>query len=454
MLELSDIKREPAKDYNDVKSVDGIKIVHHNIFTNKIAYINLSFDTKCVPDELIPYMGLLGSTLSLMDTKNYTYPELTNEININCGGLATGTALYSDKVDFSKNTIVYEVKSKALYEKVPFVLGMMEEIMYNTRFDDYKRLKEIIARIKSRLEASLMGQGHSIAMLECCAQFSESAYYSDILRGYKYYEFIKKLDEEFEQNKTQIVEKLNMLVGYIFNKDNVIISLTADDEGYDCFAKALSAKSCNIKDEHFNTAVRSFTPVNVKTGYTSASQVQYVARCGNFVKDGYKYTGALKVLKVIFSYDYLWINVRVKGGAYGCMSGSSRNGDFYMVSYRDPNLEKTNNIYEGAADYIRNFDVSRRDMVKFIIGTIGEIDAPLTPSAMGSRSFTHYMCNCTEDMLRKDREEVLDATVESIRELAPLIESAVGQNYFCVVGNQKQINGAADLFDEIKPLIG
>ena len=126
MLELSDIKREPAKDYNDVKSVDGIKIVHHNIFTNKIAYINMSFDTKCVPDELIPYMGLLGSTLSLMDTKNYTYPELTNEININCGGLATGTALYSDKVDFSKNTIVYEVKSKALYEKVPFVLGMME----------------------------------------------------------------------------------------------------------------------------------------------------------------------------------------------------------------------------------------------------------------------------------------------------------------------------------------
>ena len=111
-------------------------------------------------------------------------------------------------------------------------------------------------------------------------------------------------------------------------------------------------------------------------------------------------------------------------------------------------------IYEGAADYIRNFNVSRRDMVKFIIGTIGEIDAPLTPSAIGSRSFTHYMCNCTEDMLRKDREEVLDATVESIRELAPLIESAVGQNYLCVVGNQKQINEAADLFDEIKPLIG
>ena len=204
----------------------------------------------------------------------------------------------------------------------------------------------------------------------------------------------------------------------------------------------MSAKSCNIKDEHYNTAVRSFIPVNVKTGYTSASQVQYVARCGNFVKDGYK---ASYCCIIMFIFDIT---------ALGCMSGSSRNGDFYMVSYRDPNLEKTNDIYEGAADYIRNFNVSRRDMVKFIIGTIGEIDAPLTPSAIGSRSFTHYMCNCTEDMLRKDREEVLDATVESIRELAPHIESAVVQNYLCVVGNQKQINEAADLFDEIKPLIG
>ncbi len=453
MLGLSDISREPANLYIDEKAVAGMKVIHHNIFTNRIAYIMLSFNTKAVSDEDIPYLGLLGSVLGLMDTKNFTYPELMNEININCGGISSSAAVYKDKVDFGKQSIMYEVKGKALYEKIPFVLDMMKEIMYNTKFDDYKRLKEIIARIRSRFEATMTGSGHSIAMLEGCAQFSASAYYSDQIKGYKAYQFIKELDETFDENKENISAKLSQLVKLIFNKENVIVSLTSDDEGYKLFEEAYIRMSESMNDEHVKAAERKYTPANVKTAYTAATQVQYVARCGNFVKAGYEYTGALKVLKIIFSYEYLWLNVRVKGGAYGCMSGSTREGDFYMVSYRDPNLSKTNKIYEGAADYVRSFDVSRRDMVKFIIGTIGEMDSPLTPSAMGMRSFTHYMTHTTIEMLRKDRAQVLDATVESIRALAPLIEAAVGQNYLCVVGGQKAINEAKDMFDVIKPLI-
>lgn len=453
MLELSDISREPAEQYIDVKDVAGMKVVHHNLFTNKIAYILLSFNTQGVSDEDIPYLGLLGSVLGLMDTKNFTYPELMNEININCGGISSSAAVYTDKADFSKNSIMYEIKGKALYEKIPFVLDMMKEIMYNTKFTDYKRLKEIIARIRSRFEATMAGSGHSIAMLEGCAQFSASAYYSDMLKGYKAYQFIRELDETFDNNKENIAAKLSELVKIIFNKANVIVSLTADDEGYSLFSEAYSKLSDDMGDEKPVVAQRNYIPVNVKTAYTAASQVQYVARCGNFVKAGYEYTGALKVLKIIFSYEYLWLNVRVKGGAYGCMSGSTREGDFYMVSYRDPNLAKTNEIYEGAAEYVKNFNVSRRDMVKFIIGTIGEMDSPLTPSAKGMRSFTHYMTNTTMDMLRKDRAQVLDATVESIRELAPLIDAAVKQDYLCVVGGQKAINEAKDMFDVVKPLI-
>lgn len=453
MLEVSDITREPEKLCNDVKSIASIKTVHHNIFTNRIAYLMLSFDTKSVADEDISYLGLLGNVLGLMDTENFTYPELTNEININCGGISSSAVVYNDKVDFTKQTIMYEVKGKAIYEKIPFMLDMMDEIIYRTKFEDYKRLKEIIARIRSRLEAVLMGQGHSIAMLEGCSQFSKSAYYSDKLKGYKFYEFIKELDDEFDNNKEAIAKKISELVKLIFNKENLIVSITADEEGYKDFALAFEKMAANISDEHNDAAERKFTPVNVKTAYTSASQVQYVARCGNFVNAGFKYTGALKVLKIIFSYEYLWLNVRVKGGAYGCMSGSAREGDFYMVSYRDPNLSETNEIYEGAAEYLKNFDVSKRDMDKFIIGTIGDMDSPLNPAAKGLRSFTHYMNNVSIEMLRQDRAQVLDATKESIRELAPLVEACVKQNYLCVVGSQKAIEDNKEMFDEIKPLV-
>ncbi len=452
MLELKDISTEPAKLYIDKKQIASVDVIHHNMFTNRIAYVMLAFNCQNVPEELVPYIGLLSTTLGLMDTKNFTYTELTNEININCGGISTDAAIYTDNKDFDRYTIMYEVKGKVLYEKMSFLLDMMKEIIYTTRFDDYKRLREIIARVKSRLETSMTNSGHTVAMLSGMAQFSPTGYYSNMMRGYGYYELIQKLDSEFETRKEDIAAKLNALVGYIFTKENLIVSFNADDEGYKSFIAPMEKFAGELKTTLCKPALRQFASANEKLAYTSSSQVQYVARCGNFCKAGYQYTGALRVLKVIFSYDYLWINIRVKGGAYGCMSGFSRNGDAYMVSYRDPNLKKTNEIYEGAADYLRNFNVSDRDMLKFIIGTIGDIDAPLNPSAKGIRSFGAYICNADYESMKKERMEILNADVESIRALAPIVEAAVSQDYFCVVGNQKTIRDDSEMFDKIQPL--
>ena len=420
------------------------------MFTNGIAYIMMCYDCKNVPDELLPYIGLLSSVLGLMDTEKYTYTELTNEININCGGISTDAAIYTDNKDFDKCTIMYEVKGKVLYDNIQFVLDMMNEIIYKTKFSDYKRLKEIIAKLKSRMESTMTSAGHSTAMLAGMAQFSRNAYYSNEMRGYGFYELIQKLDSQFDELKEDIADKLSKLVDYIFHKENIIVSFTADDKGYDAFAPAFGKYAEELKKSDMPACERKYTPANVKTGYTSASQVQYVARCGNFRDGGYEYTGALRVLKVIFSYDYLWINVRVKGGAYGCMSGSYRNGDMYMVSYRDPNLRKTNDIYENAADYLEHFDVSDRDMVKFIIGTIGDMDTPMNPAAKGTRSFGAYICNTDYESLKKERGQVLDCNVERIRELAPLVRCAMDENYFCVVGSSKEINKESELFDKIQ----
>ena len=452
-LELKDITREPAKLYIDPKKTGGVDVIHHNMFTNGIAYIMMCYNCKNVPDELLPYIGLLSSVLGLMDTEKYTYTELTNEININCGGISTDAAIYTDNKDFDKCTIMYEVKGKVLYDNIQFVLDMMNEIIYKTKFSDYKRLKEIIAKLKSRMESTMTSAGHSTAMLAGMAQFSRNAYYSNEMRGYGFYELIQKLDSQFDELKEDIADKLSKLVDYIFHKENIIVSFTADDKGYDAFAPAFGKYAEELKKSDMPACERKYTPANVKTGYTSASQVQYVARCGNFRDGGYEYTGALRVLKVIFSYDYLWINVRVKGGAYGCMSGSYRNGDMYMVSYRDPNLRKTNDIYENAADYLEHFDVSDRDMVKFIIGTIGDMDTPMNPAAKGTRSFGAYICNTDYESLKKERGQVLDCNVERIRELAPLVRCAMDENYFCVVGSSKEINKESELFDKIQPLI-
>jgi len=177
--------------------------------------------------------------------------------------------------------------------------------------------------------------------------------------------------------------------------------------------------------------------------------VQYVCRAGNFTKDGYEFNGALNILRVALSYDYFWINVRVKGGAYGCRSAFGMNGDTYFVSYRDPNLEKTNEIFAHTADYVRDFDVDERDMTKYIIGTISEMDTPLTPAQRGTRALSCYLRDVTFADLQRNRDQVLNATVEDIRALAPLVQATMDQDYFCVVGNEDTLTAAADMFDEL-----
>lgn len=453
MLEIEDIKKEAPLLYIDKKQIADVDVIHHNMFTNKIAYTVLSFNCKNVPDELMPYVGLLSAVLGGIDTQGYSYAELNNEININTGGITTGISIYTDSKNLSDYSIMFEVNAKTLYGKVDFAFKIINEILFGSKFNEYKRLKEIVARVKSRLESSMTNSGHSVAMLEGMAQFSETGYYSNIIRGYGFYKLIHTLDLEFEAIKEDLADKLSKLVGYIFTADNMLVSYTANETGYEKLQTPMATFVAGLNKEIVAEASRGFQPCNVKTAFTTSSQVQYVARCGNYLTEGFKYTGALKVLKVIFSYEYLWVNVRVKGGAYGCMSGFYRNGDSYFVSYRDPNLGKTNKIYEEAPAYIRSFDVSDRDMVKYIIGTIGEIDTPLNPAATGLRSFSAYISNVAYEDMQRERNQILHAKQENIRELADLVESFIKQNYFCVVGNTKQINDESELFDSIKSLI-
>ena len=187
-------------------------------------------------------------------------------------------------------------------------------------------------------------------------------------------------------------------------------------------------------------------------GFKTSSKVQYVARTGNFIDAGLSYTGALQILKVILSYDYLWQNIRVKGGAYGCMSGFSKLGEGYFMSYRDPNLEKTNQVYEGIPAYLKEFDVSERDMTKYIIGTISNIDQPMTPAARGDRSMTLYMNKVSPEMIYEERNQILDAKAEDIRALAEIVEAVLKDNYFCVVGNEEKIEEQKELFIETRSL--
>ena len=455
VLGREDISREIAPIYNKELETSGVKLVHHEVETNGIGYTALLFDLSGIPEEKLPYISILQSVLGIINTKNYEYSELFNEINVHTGGIGTSLELYTDvtKVKEKEFRATFEIKGKALYPKMNVLFSMMREILMESDLGDEKRLKEILAMLKSRLQMSFLSSGHTTAALRSLSYTSPMAKFKDDTDGIGYYEVVKGLEENFEEKKAELIENLRQIAQQIFRKDNLIISYTSSADGLapmeGAFAKIADTLHTEEKEAEIPCEIHC---VKRNEGFKTSSKVQYVARTGNFIDRGVEYTGALQILKVILSYDYLWQNVRVKGGAYGCMSSFNRIGEGYLVSYRDPNLEKTMEIYEGVVDYLKNFNVDDRDMNKFIIGTISNIDRPMNPAAKGSRSMNLYMNHVSAEMIREERDQILDAQQSDIRALADVLQALLDAHELCVIGSEEKIEEQKEMFLEIKTL--
>ena len=455
VLKREDISRDIAPIFNEEMEMDGVKVVHHNVETNGIGYVTLMFDLSRIREELLPYVGILQSVLGIIDTNNYEYGELFNEINVNTGGIGTSLELYTDvtKVKEKEFRATFEMKGKALYPKMNVMFKMMREILMESRLDDEKRLKEILAMLKSRLQMSFLSSGHTTAALRALSYTSPMAKFKDDTDGIGFYETVRTIEEDFDSHKAELIHNLKEISQRIFRADNMMVSCTATKEGLAAVQEAFPAVRGSLHSgEKLPEEPCILHCTKRNEGFKTSSKVQYVARVGNFIDGGAKYSGALQILKVILGYDYLWQNIRVKGGAYGCMSNFNRIGEAYLISYRDPNLKRTMEVYEGVVDYLKDFNVSDRDMNKFIIGTMSNLDRPMNPAAKGARSMNLYMNHVSEEMIRTERGQILDARQEDIRNLAGVLQAMLDQHLICVIGSEDKIEEQKDMFLEVRTL--
>ena len=452
MLAIEDIEKEAEPFNNAPVNKDGNLFLHHDIFTNGIAYLSLMFKTDGISKELTPYLGIYKNLLCQIDTENYSYSDLNNEINLESGGLSFSICTYSDVHDDGKFISAFEARGKYLEDKLDFAFKIIPEILFKSKFDDKKRIKEVLLMLKSRMASSMISAGHSTAVARAESYFSPTSKYIDEVNGISFYDCVCDYAEHFDEKYDELVEKLNKVKDILFHKDNLIIDFTGSKEVFEGLFDKVSAFKSDLSDEAGLRNEWTFEPENKKEGFKTASQVQYVAKSDNFKAKGLKYTGALKVLQVMMGYDYLWMNIRVKGGAYGCMSAFTRSGDAYMVSYRDPHLSKTVDVFNGAADYLKDFDASDRDMTKYVIGAISNMDTPLNPRARGLRSLSAYLGNYDFEDVQRERDEVLSCNVETIRSLAPYAAVIRDSDIIVAVGSEEKRRSGEALFKTTRTL--
>ena len=453
MLSISDIEKK-AKGFKNEMFLEGkAEAVWHNIFTSGISYINLSFDARKVALADVPYIGLLSDVLSMVNTGLHTYQDLADEINTYTGGFSTGIATYATVADHNRFLPMFSVSTKALTANTGKALALLQEILFESDFSDKKRLQEILLELKSRHEMKFMGAGHAVAVGRAASYYYENAAFDEATKGIEYYEFIKEIAANLEEKIDEVKAGLTRVAERLFIKENLILDLTAAEDG-----KA-------ALEEEIGTLLEAMYPaaegedlhmpcVKKNEGFKTPGQVQYVIRSGNFLDAGVKYHGSYEVLMNLLSYGYLWNEIRVKGGAYGGgISINGLTGNAFTYSYRDPNLAETNRIYEGMPAYVENFEADEREITKNILGTMSNVDAPMTPRMEGNRSFMAYLTGDTLENVQKTRDEILATSVQDIRNTKPMLEALLAADCICTVGSAAKVEECKDMFDVVKTLL-
>ena len=453
MLNRDDIRKEAIDFVNEIRKVDDTTILFHDIFTNGIGYLRFVFDIAKIPADLFPYLGILKSCLALVDTKEYAFADLCNVINIHTGGLQSSINTYANTDDVTKYKATLEIKVKFLYENTSKAFDLVKEIVLNSVYDNDKRMYEILSELKSKMEAAMQSGGHSLAALRALSYFSETAKIADEMSGIIQYRLLCDLLDNFEEKKSGLSHKLATLASYLFKAENLLVDYTASSEGYAGIEDEVRKFKNDLNETSFESGSYQYKANKLNEGFMTAGQVQYVCRAGNFITKGLPYTGALKVLRVMMGYEYLWTQIRVLGGAYGCMCNFTKTGDSFFVSYRDPHLKRTNEVFEKAASFVRDYQSDERAITQFVIGAIGDLDTPMTPATKGAYSMTAYMSGLTLEKVQKERDELLATDLKTIQGLAGYIEAFIDYGCLCVVGSEEKIKENKIMFKSIAPLL-
>lgn len=447
-LKVSEIDKNIEKTPLDETKTSNYTLYHYDVVTNKVVYGRIMLDASSITKEDLPYLGLIANSLSILPTQNYSSEEIVNEIMQNMGQITFTENAFSELNNPHACKKYFEINFKAVEEKLPKAALLIKEILYSTKFDDKEKLKQIINMNISRLQSALISMGQVFGFMRLASKFTPAGEFIENSGFYTYYDFLKNQIADFDNSADNLICKLKSVIAKITNSNNTIFAVTGDKATKAVFEKEICSIAKNGVNE--NTQIAKFVPSANTEGFMTSSNVQYVCMGFNYNELGYKYNGKMEVLRTILDTDYLWNNIRVMGGAYGAPIRLSNDGNMLMGSYRDPNLEKTLDIYRKASEYFGSFNIDKDEFDNYIIGTMQMVDAPKTPDIKCKIAVENKLRNISDEFLQKTRDEILSTDINDIRSFAKLIKDVTDKNIYVVFGNANKIKENKDIFTTIK----
>ncbi len=444
MLTLADLDREIKTIPIENSEVEGAPVLYHDLFTNGIAYLDVGFDMRSLPQDLLPFIGLFGNLLLSMGTESEDFVKLSQRIGRKTGGI--GSSTFTSAVRAKNSDIAWLFFSgKATMEQVEDLLNILRDILLTATLDNPERFKQIVLKAKASSESSLIPAGHAVVNSRLKAHFSRTDWVSEQIGGLEQLFFLRRLEKEIESDWSGILERLETTRDYVINRASMLLNVTLDSDNWQQLAPQLSGLVSALPNREQPDAIWTPASMAKNEGLTIPAPVNYVGKGANLFDLGYELHGSASVISNLLRSTWLWEKVRVQGGAYGAFNSFNREtGTFNYVSYRDPNFASTLQAYDQTAEFLRNVELSEGELTKNIIGAIGSLDAYQLPDAKGFTSMVRYLIGKTDEERQRYRDEVLGTDVSDFRAFADVLDQVSREGHVVVMGSPATIAAAND----------
>ena len=444
-LQLSDLQRDIRTiplDVVEAGEAAACTTYYHDLFTNGIAYVDLSFDLHTVPQELLPYLSLFGRSLTNLGTEKEDFVTLSQRIGSRTGGVWAHSLVSSHRTD-PATVARFFVKGKAMVDQVDDLLSIMRDVLLTVRLDNQQRFLQMALEERAAEESGMVAGGHGVVDLRLRSQFDEAAWVSEQMDGISYLFFLRKLVEEVERDWPAVLARLERLHKCLVNRQTMLCNVTLAGADRSAFEPKLKALVSSLPEAPVERQTWTAECGARREGLVVPAPVNFVGKGANLYRLGYEMRGSVGVVVRYLRNTWLWDRVRVLGGAYGAFCSFDHfTGIIAFGSYRDPNLLGTIDVYDRSATYLRELDLSEGELTKAIIAAIGELDGYQLPDAKGYTSMIRQLTGVTDDFRQEMRDAVLGTTVEDFKAFGEALASVTEESEGVVVmGAREALEG-------------
>lgn len=417
-------------------------VLHHDLATNGIFYLDLGFDLHALPEDLLPYTGLFGRALLEMGTKTQDFVKISQRIGRDTGGIYPD--IFTSTIWESNQSAAYLFfRGKSTVEQAEKLSGLLQEILVSAKLDDAERFKQIVLEEKAGIESGLIPSGHMVVHGRLTSKFHEVGWLAEKMEGLDFLFFLRDLADKIDTDWSSVLANLEQVRELLVAQGNLLLNITCEAADWRKTRSTIQDLISNLPRNVVATATWKPEFSNDNEGLTIPAQVNYVGKGANLYYLGYNLSGSIAAITRYLGMTWLWEKVRVQGGAYGGFSVfDMKSGLFNYLSYRDPNLLSTLENYDGTAQFLKDLELSDEELTKIIIGAIGGLDTYRLPDAKGYTSMSRYLTHISDEFLQQYRDEVLAATQDDFKDFANALSKAKRAGQIVVLGSEDAIKEA------------